>query len=521
MTSAGRQSRTSGTVGLIALALCLLVPITWGIAPQSPWDVDNIAPGQVLKAMAQHFGPTWSSSYGPVPYLLTALVYAPLLLFFRAIGELGSPSGVYPWGFANPGFSVAALSIAARLVTFFLAIQLVLAAARRESSQPSPAPAWAIPLLALGSPTFCYYARTSNVDIHYLFWLWIAFHLIETPAASVRRLAAGAACAALAVCCKEQAAPFAVVACCAALVRAYGRGRPATVSLRSAAFVAAAPVLAYVIAWGLPFHAPGWLAHHHFIFEQAKYPRTYPLTPRGVFDLALNVLRILPVTFGPLLLAAIATAVVLRSSWRGLEVRALACAIYLVAFIATIGYVYPRFLLPLLLLLLPLGARGLRDLAVRFRAAPARAWLTGVATVLALAGGPALSVAMLTDPRLALERWLHAHARPDARIEIAGNPAFQARVAPGANAEHVRADSIAAAPRGPRGDLVLLSSGDWYTFRRDSVVRALWWDSLHVAPPSGRYREITFRPGAAARFVRGLPVAPIVSVFVREGPGSR
>ncbi|MEO5988010.1 MAG: hypothetical protein ABIU54_01740, partial [Candidatus Eisenbacteria bacterium] len=189
----------------------LLIPIHWGLDPQWSWDVDNTAPGSVLRAIAARFGPTWSSSYGPVAYMTQAIPMMALLVGFKLTGELGVPSSQPPWGFVHPEVSIAALTLAGRAVTVLLATLLVGIALREARRMGAARQAWLAPVLFIGSATFVYHARTTNVDIHYVFWLGLAFHLAER-AQRKRELFGAGLCAALAVCTKEQAAPFAVVA---------------------------------------------------------------------------------------------------------------------------------------------------------------------------------------------------------------------------------------------------------------------------------------------------------------------
>ena len=110
-----RSASPAEPLALLVVAVLLLAGITWGLHPQYSWDVDNTAPGSVLKAIAQKFGPRWSSSYGPVPYFTMALPMIPMLVAFKFSHELGTPSGTYPWGFAHPDFSVNALTLGARV----------------------------------------------------------------------------------------------------------------------------------------------------------------------------------------------------------------------------------------------------------------------------------------------------------------------------------------------------------------------------------------------------------------------
>ncbi len=504
----GTSTRTD-VFAWLAFVLLLACALGWGLDPQFGWDVDNTAPGSVLRAIAQHFGPRWSSSYGPVPYVVMALPMLPLLLFFRLTHELGHPAGTYPWGFAHPAFSINALTLGARLMTLACAA-LIAAMALRAARADGARARWPVLVLLAGSATFAYYAGTSNVDLHYLLWLWAGFHLAE-GARGRRGLAAAAACASLAVCAKEQAAPLALVIVLLAMVRGargVGERRGGLLDALVAPLAAAA---AFALAWRLPFGLPGLREHLRFVFEDARYERTFPATLAGFGQLAARGVAELPVALGWAVLAGVALALALRVSWRGLEARALACALYLVLFLGGIGYVYPRFLLPLLLLALPLAARGLDALA-----GDARRVALGAVAVLALLGAPALTWTQWHDSRLAMERWLAPRLAAGASVELAGNPHFQARL-PAGRCVAVKADELRHAPRAPRADLVLVSAQDEAYFERDPAVRAAWYAPLHA----GREYRAAFtaaRPWTA-RFAADLPVSPVVTAYERIAAG--
>jgi hypothetical protein len=507
----------------LGLALVLLVPIWWGLDSRFPWDVDHIAPGPVLKAMAARFGGQWNSSYGPIPYIVTGIGMVPPLLALRVAGELGVPSSTYPWGFRHPTASIGLLVLVARLVTLALALAAAWLSARAARRFAPATPGWFVPIALAGSATFAYYSRTSNVDMHALFWLFLAFDRLEQSPRRLRWLCLAGAAAAWAVCCKEQVTPIAIVILGTAMLRSVrGASRSALRRAGAALAVSAASALAYAAAWRLPWGFPGWLTHHHFLFEKAVYPRAYALDVEGLAGLALKNVEYLPLVLGPVLLIACALALFARVSWRGLAPRAIACALYLVWFIGTIGYVYPRFLLPLLLLAIPLGARAAQGVSEALRERPEKARLVAaVAILLALAGGPVLSWTMLRDPRISVERWLEARVPPGAEVEIAGNPHFQPRLPPRLNPLFTRPADLTATPRPPLGDVVLVSSLDEYRFQRDPLLRARWWEPLHAIPPLGEYAPpIEFRPDPVSWLIHGLPVAPKISLFIRSGGGA-
>ncbi|NOT34803.1 MAG: hypothetical protein HOP12_11615 [Candidatus Eisenbacteria bacterium] len=509
------------SLGGALLLVTLLVPIWWGAHGQYPWDIDNIAPGSVLKALAARFAPGWHAQYGPIPYYFTAAAYAPVLAVFKLTGELGTPSSSYPWGFRHPEVAMTLLVVTARLVTVLFALALVGMLARHSSGDPDrPAePAarrpWLAPLIALASPLFIYYARTSNPELHYLFWLWLACHFAESPHASRFKLASAAAAAAFAVATKDMAiAPAAgVLAYAAWRAKDVGRGPE---RLFSVVLVAVGFALGYAVAWNLPWNLSGWREHFEYVTGAGVDPRRYDANLMGTLQLVWHYLRETDVAFGWPARVGIVAALVMRVSWRGLGARVLACALYLPTAIA-IGYARPRFLLPFLLLAWPLGMRGIDAGLERLAAAgPVRRVVIAALVALALIGGPRLSLVMLDDPRLRMERWIAREVPSNTTIEIGGSPRFQARVPARYPLIHTWDDSLRAHPRGPRGEIVLISSVDRYSFETDPVLGPVWWDSLAGSAGRGRYTlRARFGPGPLANGLNVLPVAPTVEAWGR------
>jgi hypothetical protein len=483
--------------------LTLAVPIWWGADGHYPWDVDNIAPGPELRQIAHHFSDSTPIQYGPVPYYLCAALYVPTLAIARATGELGRPRSEYPWGFRHPDAMMVLLTIEARAASLALALVLLIALARwRTGTAAAGAWRW-VPLLALGSADFVYYARSSNPDIHYVAWLGLGlFVLAHRRDHAGRRLAAGAAAMALAS--KDQALlPALVLIAAATVAEARARGGWPRVAL-----VPIVAALVYALLWRLPWNAAGWIAHLRYVTGAGVDPRRYGLDPAGVVGILAHYGRIGLVVFGLPVLAGLLAAMLLRVSWRGLEVTAFACGAYAASMVA-IGYVRPRFALPLLLLAIPLAARGLDALA---NWAPSRPRRLAVAiALLALAGGPRLSLVMLQDPRNRAENWIRRNASLASRIEVAGNPKFQPRV------WHVRQvlvttrESLTDRPRPPAGDVVIVSSIDRYQFLQPTASIESWWRGLNEGYRLGAHFET---PGLA-RDLTVLPIAPTIWIYLR------
>jgi hypothetical protein len=393
--------------------------------------------------------------------------------------------------------------------------------ARRVVQEEGPAAAWLAPLFFLGSIQFAFYARASNVDVHALFWLWLAVELVER-AASWRRLALGAAAAALAVCCKEQAGPMSAVLVAAAAWKALrGPSGPLAGRAVRALGVVLAAGLAYALVWQLPWNLGGWQAHHRFLFESALGSRSFPATPAGFAALAWQCVQYLPLAFGWPVLAGLALALALRASWRGLGLRALCSAVFLAGFIGRVGYVFPRFLLPVLVLAVPLAARGVRAALRALRVRRGVAWgLTAGVALTSITGTPLLTGLMLADPRLPAERWLEQNVPPGATVEVAGNGHINLRVPHRYRLERVTAKTLMAAPRGPIGDFVVIGTIDTMLLRRDPQLRALWWDAVRAFRSAGALvAAIAGNHDSAERVSAANGITDIGGVYVRGGYG--
>jgi hypothetical protein len=493
----------------LIVLLVLLVPIWWGTDGKDPWDLDGIAPGPTLKGMRSGFGPGWDArdgplQYPPASYYLVALTYAPALVLFKVTGELKTPSGTYPWGFTHPGLSMGVLVILARLVAVVAAIVIIRLAVADLRSRGVRCPSALAAMLMIGSPVFVYYARTSNVDMHYLAWLWLGFAFVERRPATLQRLVWAGSAAALAFCTKEQAAPIAAVILGAAVIGAWrlpetGHSKPWT----RAILPLLAGTVTYAVIWLLPLNHAGCLHHYDYLLHVAKYPRDFSMTPAGFLAFALRLVTYLPDTLGWPLILGIVSGLALSMRVQGLRLRWLALGLYLVWILGPIGYAYNRFLLPFLLVAVPIGCAGLERTADLLARRPVARGFSVVALALAvLAGGPWLGVSMLADPRYQAEQWMNGALSPGTTVLLAGNPMFLPRVPPSMQVINLRdrPDATAAAK-----------------FPENSVLVCGRFSPSSAAMLPGLTRSFR-RSKFTRRF--GLTIAPDIEVYRRVPPGA-
>ena len=508
------SGRVVSVLAWAVLLAVLAVPLWRGADAPFPWDL-GLAPGGVLRALGARFGHGWNPATGPLPFYIDALVAGPLLLFMRLTHELGHPVASYPWGFVHPERALAAIVVATRLVSLLMAVGVVALAVRDARRSPAQPAQGLVPLLFAGSACFAFYAKASTADMSVLFWLWLAYHPAG-PAARTRLGTLGRGlCAAAAAACTPQALPMATVALGAACVRAYGERR----MRRDFVAVAAVAVFAYVLLWQIPWNPELWRAQHVGVSWFGSAPRQFPPGLAGAMALLWSDVGRSFVVFGLPILFGMMLFVAAHSSGSGLGARAVGCALHL-ATIATLGFARTLFLMPLMVLAVPLAARGIAETwRLSAREPRARASLARAVAVFALLGGPLLTWMLLIDPRFEAERWLSTHAARGESVEVAGNPQFQARIPAALRMVRTSPDSLRASPRGPRGDYVLLSSDDSEAFKRDSVIRAAWWDSLDHPLREGPYAEhLHYDSPYAIRVLEGIPIPPDIDLYVRASP---
>jgi hypothetical protein len=534
----------------------------WGLPHTVDWAVDSIAPHRVLEAAGRGFSGGWWDRYPPLQFALLAALYAPALAALRASG--GWPAGEQA-AELQPAAAYGWLILIARLVGVAMAAGAVLAVWRLARRLFGDGAAFFSGLMVAVNLPFAYYAHTANVDVPYLFWAALGLDRFSAAVerGALRDYVLFALFAALAACTKDQALALFVLAPLpllhARMREAAGTGsalvphRPSAVRRPSAARllldrrnVAAAAVagVTFAVVQNLTFNAAGFAARVRYLTGpgSARF-REHASTPGGHAALAADTAGQLAGAIGWPLLAVCAVGAALsalRSARRTLPLLLLAAG-YALAFLHVIGYVEPRFVLPIAIVLSIPGGKLLADAwsVARHAGWRRRAIALAVrAAVVAAFVPPALAVArldllMLRDSRYAAERWLARNAAPGALVETLAPPPFvETRYPRFPSGVRVRSSRPAGGtawlpwssdpPRIPNAwsgpgdpDLIVLS-GDWYEgLRRRGRGRgaALLRDLFEGR--AGYAEAARFDPPAPR--VPGLPVAWRVVIFRRVG----
>jgi len=399
------------SVALLSLALNAS-GIWWGL-PGYSWAGDELTPPAVYNAIGSWFSQGWYARWPPLHFYVLSAAYVPVLVGAWAAGVVWGAAGKY----TALVFTSRLVSLAAALATIAVVYRCGARAFSRRAG------AFAALALALLVP-FVYYAKTANVDAPLTFWIALSLlfllRVLQQPA--LRNYVGFGACAALAVCTKDQAyavyiaAPFVIVYAGWRRNLAAGVPRPlvrAAADRRLAAAGAAAAGV-FALCHNLLFNVEGFVRHVKYITGAGSEGyRLFEPTWSGRIALAAATLRLDRISWGwPLcVLSAIGFAIALRDRRTRPVAAALAAiaATYYVGFINVILYNYDRFLLPVCLVqALFIGVACDRLLS------PARARVWAAAAVAAAFGysllyAATVDVVMARDSRYTAERWLHAH----------------------------------------------------------------------------------------------------------------
>lgn len=428
------------------LTVLLLLPgLGWGIPHATSdsvvrgWDVDGVAGIGVLAELHNltvSSKPNWYVAYPLFHYLVLAAVYAPYLAFLLLTGRLQAPSGVYPYGFADPVGSIAVLAVLGRVVSVAMACVVVCAVFVMARRMFGRGPGWIAAVLTLLGAPFLFYARTGNLDVPALCWIMLTFVAVQRAwmdGLTTRRAVACGVFAALAVATKDQAYGLLLPPLALLAWRAMRQpGADATRAWRSIAVLAASGIAAFAVAGGLILRPDPFIRHLRYItsfegtFANVRTPNELtilrPSSLQGYALLAGDFVQGLATAIGwPALLAGV---IGLALCWqREGTVRWMVAAVlgFFVLVIAPIHHMQYRYVLPASCVL-AIGAAGALSVLGRRAGRPGLVMGSIVLVAGALPGAAELTYAQVVDARWAASRWMAMQLHAGDTLGYFGRP---------------------------------------------------------------------------------------------------
>jgi dolichyl-phosphate-mannose-protein mannosyltransferase len=432
------------------LALLLLIAVSgfatginWGLPQASnpetvqPWALDTVAP--IAPLNEAYFGFTRSGNdfviYPLFHYAVLSAAYTPYIGFQYLTGNFDDPSSTFPYGLADVVSFCQDLTVIARLVSLLMALGIVLLAYRITLRLVGHNAAfWAAVSTSLIAP-LSYYAKTSNLDVPYTFWVclavWQYIKIIKQQ--RHRDYALFGIYTALAVATKDQAYGFFLLT---PFALAYARMRFGTTDTQylprylAALFGTpmllggAAAVLAYAAANNVFFGGFDGLMRHLawggdvYSYRQETAVAFYSLPNQ--LRLSGQTLLILLQMLGPVTLALASFGLYLawrERRWKLLSLTLFSISYYLTV-IAVFSLVFSRYLLVTAVLLAPFLGLAIDHLR---RTCGQMRWVPVVVITLALVPQAALvinlNMTLLADSRQAMGDWIQANIQPGAVIE--------------------------------------------------------------------------------------------------------
>jgi hypothetical protein len=456
-------------VVLVAAAALHGAGLTWGMPASDAWDVDGVAPRDVLPGLAETFTPGHFYTYPPLHLAILAALTLPVTLAAAARAHSVAVPAVLPVILGPPYMTAIAMVARVVAVSMSLGIVVTLALVARELA-PTPrkdAAATATAAFAAASAAFTYYSHVTNLDVPYLFWAFLGVLCLVRAISrrEPRRLRSACLFAALAVATKDQAyamfllsAPLAVGAWLAAERQA---GRPVGPVVRQAAVGVGLAALVLVVVDGALVNPSGFRARLAFLSGTASQDyATYSRDAVGRWLVLVDTARGLTVHYPPVVagvLVGVGLCAAFGSARRAGGGSIVALVPLTVALSFTIAFnmvarrVEDRFTLPQALALSVYGGLGLERVWAAFgRGGIARGAGRAAAsamTALALWGAVRVDAMFFEEPRYDAEEWLRARAGANDVIEVHGLNVYLLRFWPGARV--VRVDPSPPARRNP------------------------------------------------------------------------
>lgn len=416
---------------LCAFVLMNIPGLAWGLPASDGWDNDGIAPRDFLAGLVETVTPGHYYQYPPVQLVLLGLLTLPVTLIGLANAASLSPQDVIAEMVKVP--YMTAIALIARSVSLLMAAGTISAVSRMvEEVKGARAGLFALAFGALNAP-LAYYARTSNLDVPYMFFastamLSLVRALARKDPSHLRRFTVFAV---LAVGTKDQAyalflgaVPFAFALW---LWRSpWASTRRKELALRVAKLLAFAVILLVLVDL-VPVNLSGFRARVHFLVGSASQDYVhYTNDWTGRFRVLQDIMDHAPRYYSvPALILALVGGALAIFKIKDRDVRLAAlipllCAVsYTMFFNCVARRTDHRFVLPQMILLAAYGGMAL-DLLTAQRQ-KWRFWASWVLTV--SMGGAAVfacasvTAALVLDPRYDAEAWLRQNAHAGDVIE--------------------------------------------------------------------------------------------------------
>jgi 4-amino-4-deoxy-L-arabinose transferase-like glycosyltransferase len=394
--------------------------IWWGLPDYKGWAPDELTPGEVADFLERGFTGGWATTYPPLHYAVVAGFSTPLY----AAASLGVLDRNGLQGYTQ-------LFVAGRMLSVAMAVGVIAMIYRLSRDElGGRAGRLAAAVLATVLP-LTYYARTTNLDVPYLFWLAASLvcYIRAGRSGDTRSYCLFALTGAAAIATKDQAYGFYVLPAVSIAGRALFHARdtsppPGVPSVRALCAMSAVFVAAMLIFFNVAFNPSGVREHLRIIVGPGSEPyRMYPRSLAGHGRMfAEAVWQIGTAMSWPMFaISAWGTAQAVRARIPSIRRLFLPAVSYYLTFITVVMYPYDRFFLGICIPL-AVGAGWWLDRWTR-AGAPRRRLriaIAGIALAFAAARVVAFDALTILDSRYEVERWLVARTGPGTVIGAEG-----------------------------------------------------------------------------------------------------
>lgn len=414
----------------IILLLSLLINlcgINWGLPSFRGWAPDELTPSLVMHGIGQRFSNGWHGFYPPFHYYLLSACALPFYglhtLHLIDIHDFRIHVFLFLTG--------RLLSVIMAAGTIYLIYRCGLELFDRMTARIAA-------LIYALIPPFVYYAKTTNLDVPYVFWFVLSLYFYIRILKQHRTVdyTAFTLTAVLAVCTKDQAvglyalAPVPVIITRVRTIQDRGflvRILKSCFNRQTAISLTAACVLFFMV-YNVPFNHDGMIRHFRLITGPSiDVYRLFAPTFSGHVSMAFQGIKHIIFMLGwPVFIAFIAGSLheFLRKKKHALLSWLWIFPVsYYLTFICRIGYHYVRFFLPVAVILVFYAAYGIRIFLVpepQARLKILRYSIMAAVFCYAMLYAVSVDMLMIGDARYDAERWLKTRVRPDERIVLTG-----------------------------------------------------------------------------------------------------